>query len=258
MSHLSRPSYFPKTSIAPPSLREEEKHWSLDPELILSDGSARELSRSHGLMNRLLESDLPESMGLDPGLSGLGSLKGHGTRVAILSLLINEELHREKSAMVADTRILATAALLHDIGKLNPEIHDIVMFPGKIARNDPVAWTIIKRHPTVGRDVAMVMPGLAEIERDRIADAIYKHHERQDGNGYHHTHISEVPHEAQIISAADAMDVMLGKRPYKEPLPTDAVIAELQRCKGQFNQEIAGAAIKIRPTSGDYVFHKAA
>ena len=256
MSILSRPSYFPKSSIAPPRLCAEGKHWTLDPELVLSEESALEITRSHQLMEELLESGTLNTLGLDPKLSGLGSLKGHSTRVAILSLLINEQLMKEKSEMAGDTRILAASAILHDIGKLNPEIHSVVMVPDKISRDEAVAWTIIKRHPSVGRDVAMAMPGLSYDEREKVADTIYKHHERQDGRGYHNTPVSDIPKEAQIISAADTMDVMLGKRPYKSSSTTDEVIAELERCTGQFNQEVASAAKKLRPSSGDFVHYQ--
>lgn len=259
MPPLKRPSYIPKpASIIPPGLAAEEQYWSFHPELVLTQSSTEKLLKSHKLMEELFQNGFLKEMGLNPNARGAESLKGHGTRVAIFSLLINEELRRKKSTIVADTRILASAAILHDIGKLDPEILSVVMYPGIIAQNDAVAWTLIKRHPTVGHVVSTSMPKLCEDERIKVAKSIYSHHERQDGKGYHRTHLSNIPPEAQIITAADTMDVMLGKRPYKEPSTTDEVIAELERCKGQFNQEVANAAKNIRPPSGDFVYYKSA
>lgn len=258
MAQISRPSYFPKTTIVPPGLSEEDKHWSIDPELMLTDEAARELARSRQLLERLLDSSVLESMGLSSKLSGVETLKGHGTRVAVFSLLTNKRLEDEGSPLAADNRILATAAMLHDIGKLEPTIHDIVMYPGKIARDDPVAWTIIKRHPAVGHEVAMAMPGVDPEERYRIAEAIYQHHERQDGGGYYNIPISEVSNEAQIIAVTDAADVMMGTRPYKKPFSAERMIAELNRCPDQFSQEVASSFKSLRPSSGNYLSHKAA
>lgn len=239
----------------PPGLTAEEQYWSLDPELVLTQSSTREMLRSHTLMEGLFQNGFLREMGLNPNVRGAESLKGHGTRVAIFSLLLNEELRKSKSSTIVDTRALATAAILHDIGKLDPEILSVVMYPGIIAKNDAVAWTLIKRHPGVGRGVSTAMPEFCEAERMKVAKAIYSHHERQDGKGYHHTQLSNIPPEAQIITVADTIDVMLGRRPYKEPATTDQVIAELERCKGQFNQEIADAAKSIRPSSGDFVHY---
>lgn len=256
MTQRNSPSYIPRpTPHIPQSLIKEGQYWELDPELVLSQGSSTELLRSHKLMEGLFGNCYLKEMGLNPEARGADSLKGHGTRVAIFSLLLNEELRRRKSTLVADSRVLATSAILHDIGKLDPEILSVVMYPGLISQDDAVAWTLIKRHPAVGRGVSATMPWVSEEERAKIAAVIFNHHERQDGNGYHKTHPSQIPPEAQIITAADTIDVMLGKRPYSQPASTDQVVAELERCKGQFNQEVASAAKSMRPGSGDFVYY---
>lgn len=258
MSESKRPSYFPsKTSYIPPSLKEEEKFWSLDPELVLSEDSSFEMLRSHQLMEGLLHSGLLERLGLSQKLIGFNTLKAHETRVAILSLLINQELKRRRCQLVADTRILASSALFHDMGKLEPEIHDVVMYPGVIGKDQKSAWDAIKRHPDVGHNVVHAMLEFSQDERLRVAEAVYKHHERKDGTGYHHIPFPNIPPEAQIISVADAMDVMMGKRPYREPSTTEQVIAELDRCSDQFNPEISVVIKNLLPSSGDFIRYAA-
>jgi len=254
MSALSRPSYFPKqVSSIPVSLKGEDRYWSLNPEMVLSEESAKEMIRSHDLMERLFGSNIPEMLGLSTKLSGFESLKGHGTRVAILSLFINEALKAANSGIVADTRILATSALLHDIGKLDPAIHDVIMLPGLIGKDQKDAWKTIRRHPGVGRNVVQTMLELERAERLRVADVIYKHHERKDGRGYHNIPFESIPSESQIITVADTMDVMMGNRPYKKATPTDEVLAELDRCSNQFNPTLTEAVKSIRPSNGDFI-----
>jgi HD-GYP domain-containing protein (c-di-GMP phosphodiesterase class II) len=254
MSQCKTPSYIPDPAFfIPESLHLEDRFWEMDPDLVLNKDSAQEFLRSHQLMEGLFQSEFLREMGLNPELRGSESLKGHGTRVAIFSLLINEELRKGNSELTTDTRTLASAAILHDIGKLDPEIHDVVMDPGTISKDDAIAWTLIKRHPSVGHGVTLAMPELDNKERGKVAKSIYYHHERQDGMGYHRTSVVDVPPEAQIITVADAIDVMLGKRPYKTPATTREVMTELQDCRGQFNQDIVRAAKSIRPNSGDYL-----
>ena len=254
MPQCKTPSYIPDPAFfIPESLNSEDQFWSMHPNLVLNKKSAQEFLRSHQLMEGLFNNGFLREMGLNPELTGSESLKGHGTRVAIFSLLINEELRKGNSELVADTRILASAAILHDIGKLDPEIHSVVMDPDKISKNDAIAWTLIKRHPSVGHGVTISMSELDETERGQVAHSIFYHHERQDGRGYHRSSVAEVPPEAQIITVADAIDVMMGKRPYQTPIGASEVITELEQCKGQFNQDIVRAAKSIRPGSDDFL-----
>jgi len=60
--------------------------------------------------------------------------------------------------------------------------------------------------------------------------------------------------EGRIVCIADAIDAMLSKRPYKDPLPEDKVREELLRCKGthfdpllvDITLEICDKILKIR------------
>ncbi|MBC7335022.1 MAG: HD domain-containing protein, partial [Clostridia bacterium] len=72
------------------------------------------------------------------------------------------------------------------------------------------------------------------------ADLILKHHERWDGTGYPlGLKGDEIPVECRILAIADAFDAMTSRRPYREPVPVEAALAELKRCAGsQFDPHL--------------------
>ncbi len=258
---MKRPSYFPKKidSKIPKSLERENNFWQMDNELILSDQSANALIYSNKVARDLFETDLLESNGLNPKLKGFFSLKGHAIRVAIFSLLIRDKLAQEGSLMTIDTRTLATAALLHDIGKLDPEIHNVIMFPGKIKKDDKKAWEIIRKHPLIGEKIALLLPGIFEKERKKIANIILNHHERPDGNGYYKKQKEEIPDESLIISTADTLDAILSNRPENKKMPIDQATQRatqiLIACKGSQLETLPVESImELLPESG--IFYK--
>ena len=253
-----RPSYLPEDiedNLILRSLREESKYWSTGKGQRLSKESAKALMHSEALMLDLCQSDTLRYMGMDPNLSGSQSLKGHCIRVAVLSLLINDKLKEFSSFAVANTGTLATAALFHDIGKMKPEINQIIMSPRKIKKDDP-EFEIIKRHTEYGAELALAMPSTdSPKKRIAIAEAIFQHHERNDGTGYHGTPGSKITPEAAIIAVADVIDAMGEPRSYKGPIETPGVMRELKKCRQQFNEEILRIICKIRSISGVFVRH---
>ena len=131
------------------------------------------------------------------------SMRGHNERVAQLSLAIG----REMGLAAADLRVLARAALLHDVGKLG--IADsILLKPGALTSAE---WEVMKRHPLIGLDVLARAGSLK-----REAQIIAAHHERVDGSGYPRGLVGdEIPLEARIIAVADSYDVITSGRPYR-------------------------------------------
>jgi HD-GYP domain-containing protein (c-di-GMP phosphodiesterase class II) len=91
------------------------------------------------------------------------------------------------------------------------------------------------RHPVVGFRLLSAVPGLAD-----IAAYILGHHERWDGFGYPHgLRGDDIPIQSRIAAVADAYDVMVSKRPYKNALSERQALEELQKGAGtQFDPEI--------------------
>ena len=131
------------------------------------------------------------------------SMRGHNQRVAQLSLAIG----RQMGLPAADLRVVARAALLHDVGKLG--IADSILSkPGALTAAE---WEVMKRHPVMGLDVLARAGSLK-----REAQIIAAHHERVDGSGYPRGLVGdEIPLEARIIAVADSYDVITSGRPYR-------------------------------------------
>ena len=128
---------------------------------------------------------------------------------------------------------LSFASMLHDIGKV--AIPDaVLMESGEL---DSAAWDVMRQHPVLGARIlaGSKSPLLQMAERIALC-----HHERWDGNGYPHgLSAGAIPVEAQITAVVDAFDVMTSSRRYKEPMPFDQALAELERNSGtQFGPDV--------------------
>lgn len=256
-----RPSYLPEgieDEMIPGPLKEETQYWTTGKGQKLSEESAYALMEAEAIMTGLLQSGTLEAMGLNPYAPKHQSLNGHGTRVAVHTLLINDHLTTYYSpSRASDPRVLAVSGLLHDIGKLKPEINKVVMSDAKWGEEALMAWEIIKQHPEVGAEIAYAMPGLESGgERIRVANAIYQHHENYDGTGYHRIKGKDICPEARIIRLADAIDAMGEPRPYKDPMAPLSIMAEIEKNHRMYDPEILVIIRKIRRISGVFSIHR--
>jgi len=133
-------------------------------------------------------------------------------------------------------RVLRTSALLHDIGKIGTPDR-ILNKPGALS---PVEFEIMKRHPRMAVEILRPMRCLNDQRR-----IILHHHERYDGRGYPGSLRGEdIPTGSRILAVADAIDAMLSRRPYKNPMSTEQVRAELVAQAGiQFDPAVVSVAI---------------
>ena len=151
----------------------------------------------------------------------------HVLRVGYISEAIGLEigLNEEKAEM------LKYAGFFHDIGKIAIPDH-ILQKPGKL---DETEFNIIKKHSLIGAEIIKPIKYFSE-----IIEGIKHHHERWDGKGYPDGLAGEkIPLYARIISVADVFDVIVSKRPYKEPRSIDDAIREIVKNSGsQFDPYI--------------------
>jgi HD-GYP domain-containing protein (c-di-GMP phosphodiesterase class II) len=155
---------------------------------------------------------------------------GHLERMAHYARLIARDLAESKGLSDEYVEHLYLFAPLHDIGKIG--IPDSVLLkPGRL--NDEERQ-LMNTHVQKGIDVLERMIGDfglqhvpdAEVMRNVVAG----HHECLDGSGYPHGLKGDaIALEARIIAAADILDALTSHRPYKEPWPIDAALAELER-----------------------------
>jgi putative nucleotidyltransferase with HDIG domain len=133
------------------------------------------------------------------------------------------EVARLMGVSERDQDLIHTAALLHDIGKFI--FPDSILFADRKLTDDE--WETVKLHPEQGAKLVRRIEGYGP-----VADIIYCHHERYDGNGYYKVAIEDIPLGSRIIAAADTYDVMTSRDSYRRPVSSEAALAELRRVAG--------------------------
>jgi putative nucleotidyltransferase with HDIG domain len=154
---------------------------------------------------------------------------GHSTRVSTLARLIAIDYGLRPPAVAN----VENAALLHDIGKIDPIYVTIIAKPSELTDNER---RIIRTHATTG---AELLESLTSLGRE-VVEGVRHHHEMYDGTGYPDgLRGKDIPLAARIIMICDAVDAMLSDRPYRDALPVQKVREELRRCSGsQFDPEL--------------------
>jgi putative nucleotidyltransferase with HDIG domain len=130
-------------------------------------------------------------------------------------------------------------ALLHDIGKIAVP-KEIINKAGPL---DEAEWLVIKTHTVEGeRLLARVGGVLGEVGR-----IVRSSHERWDGGGYPDGLKGEaIPIEACIVACCDAFDAMTTTRSYRQAMPLDRALAEIEaNSGGQFSPRVARVVVEL-------------
>jgi len=144
----------------------------------------------------------------------------HNYRVAWIAARIGEQLGMAGSAMQA----LIAGSFLHDVGKIG--IPDAILL--KPARLDDEEMATMRTHVGQGEEIVRGMGWL-----DGAHEVVAAHHEKWNGTGYPRQLAGEaIPLSARIFAVADVFDALSSKRPYKEPMPFDQVMAILRKDAG--------------------------
>lgn len=142
----------------------------------------------------------------------------HSYQVSDLSAAIAREMRLSEQAVVD----VASAALLHDIGKIG--VPDALL--RKAGPLSPTEWEIIRHHPEQGASLLEDSPALSHLAR-----AVRCHHERLDGSGYPNQLLGDaIPLDARIIAVSEAYHAMISDRPYQTARSEAEAKAELERC----------------------------
>jgi diguanylate cyclase (GGDEF)-like protein/putative nucleotidyltransferase with HDIG domain len=160
--------------------------------------------------------------------------RSHSARVAALSRTIADEMRMSPDQL----RRVQLGALLHDIGKIG--VPDAILNkPGALT---PDEWVIMRTHPAVGGSILAAVEPLRD-----LVPIVRTHHERYDGAGYPEKIAGEgVPIEAYVVAAADAFEVIVSRRAYKQAQSVEFACAELVRCRGtQFHPDVVDAFLRV-------------
>jgi putative nucleotidyltransferase with HDIG domain len=139
---------------------------------------------------------------------------GHIRRVQVFALELAKHLgvceERQLNA-------IATAALLHDMGKLAIPEH-ILNKPGKLT---PAEFEKMKRHADIGADL------LTSVRFPYpVVPIVRHHHENWDGTGYPAGIAgTDIPLGARILSVVDCFDALTSDRPYRPRLTAEDAFA---------------------------------
>ncbi|MCI8741028.1 MAG: HD domain-containing protein [Lachnospiraceae bacterium] len=135
----------------------------------------------------------------------------------------------------ADIRELATAAHLHDIGKLLVPAR-ILDKPGSLNEEE---YQAVRQHADYGCRILQLLEYPAA-----VCEAVRDHHERYDGNGYRKQ--KETGLYARIISVADVWDAMGSSRPYRDGMDVEVIYQAMKEgCGSQFDPDICRAMFPV-------------
>lgn len=160
--------------------------------------------------------------------------KGHSIRVAQISRMLAEKMGFSEDEVTNIYYI----GLLHDCGKVNiPD--SILKNPGKLSDDE---FEVMKKHTKYGAEILKDFSSVDDID----VGAKY-HHERYDGKGYPNGLAGEeIPVVARIIGVADAFDAMNSKRCYRDKLPKEVILSELENNKNkQFDEKIVEKLLEL-------------
>lgn len=160
-------------------------------------------------------------------------LGAHGEAAARLAAVTARELGLDDE----DVERIATAAELHDIGKIAIP-RTLLQKPDEL---DASEWEFLRRHTLIGERIVSGAPALVG-----VAKMIRSSHERWDGRGYPDAlRGDEIPLGSQIVFVCDAYSAMTSERPYAPALSEGDAIAELRRHAGsQFSPAVVDAFLR--------------
>jgi putative nucleotidyltransferase with HDIG domain len=144
----------------------------------------------------------------------------HTRRVALRAVQMGEDLGLSPGRV----RVLATGALVHDIGKLSvPD--SILKKPGPLTDEE---FSVVKGHAEWG-DRMLADLGFKKDVRQLVRD----HHERLDGSGYPNgIHEAEISLDVRILAVCDVYDALVSKRVYREAWTHERAVALLREESG--------------------------
>jgi putative nucleotidyltransferase with HDIG domain len=159
---------------------------------------------------------------------------GHSERVMRFSVETAQELDWDDLS-VEKVRV---AARLHDVG--NGFCGREALIKAKLADAEREA---IRRHAELGATILHH----SEYDPDVVA-GVRGHHERWDGAGYPDgLREEEIPPLARIIALVEVYDAMVSRRPWREPLPTEAALEQIVEGSGtQFSPQVVDAFLSAR------------
>ncbi len=149
---------------------------------------------------------------------------GHSVRVSSIAVFMGMQLHWSEEDILA----LATAAILHDIGKskIAPEI----LY--KTSALSQEEFNLIKDHPRVGATLLLAQKDATPID----VAASWGHHQRHDGRGYPNRPGWALSNPVvELLQIIDVFEALTAIRPYKKAMAPKQAFSIMINDKGAFH-----------------------
>ena len=138
----------------------------------------------------------------------------------------------------AGQRMLAQAALVHDIGKAAIPRH-ILNKAGTLGAEE---MALIKTHPAEGHAMLTSQRGLDP----RVLAVVRHHHEYLDGSGYpDRLRAAQIPDFVRLTTICDIYAALIERRAYKPTLPPARAYAMLVEMGAKLDQGLVAAFAKF-------------
>jgi cyclic di-GMP phosphodiesterase len=160
--------------------------------------------------------------------------RGHSIRVSSYSAIIATQLGISGEQL----RQIELGGHVHDIGKIGVR-ESVLNKPGRLTSDE---YQHIMTHPLTGWRILQPLFGDAPYALSMVRS----HHERFDGQGIPDgLKGTDIPLEARVAAAADALDAMTSRRPYRSTqLTLESAVEEIKRKGGsQFDPEVVQCVV---------------
>ena len=148
---------------------------------------------------------------------------GHSQRVGEFA----RTLARQIGLGYREVEQVATAALLHDVGKIYQEFAPVLRKEGKLTAAER---SLMQSHVERSAELVRTISSL----RGPVERYVRHHHENYDGRGYPDGLVGDdIPIGARIIMIADTADAMTTDRPYRKALAYETVLEEFTKHSGK-------------------------
>jgi len=160
---------------------------------------------------------------------------GHSQRVSEYARV----LAKEAGVSSRQVEQIATAALLHDVGKTYEEYGPLLRKEGGLTAEER---TLLQSHPVRSAELVTTISSF----RGSVEQAVRYHHENFDCTVYPEGRAgNEIHIGARVIMVADTLDAMTTDRPYRRALSFDRVLEEVTRYSGkQFDPRLAEIVVR--------------
>jgi putative nucleotidyltransferase with HDIG domain len=159
----------------------------------------------------------------------------HSRSVVSLSVAVADEMGLSPKKR----RNVEFGALLHDVGKIAVP-KEIINKPGPLTDDE---WMVIKTHTIEGQRMLDRVGGLLS----EVGRVVRSSHEKWDGTGYPDGLVGDqIPVGSAIVSCCDAFNAMTTDRSYRDAMPLEDAIEELEANSGtQFSPAVVQAVLRV-------------